>query len=62
MYVEENICKVVYELLWVEDCMSENVLMISNGELTMKLNNYDVGGKCMHTKKFLLDKTWLVFF
>ena len=35
--------KIAYELHWIEDCMSENVLMISkrgNGELTMNLNNY----------------------
>ena len=36
-------------------CLSEKLCMIKNANNINKRN--DVGSKCMHTVKFLLDKT-----
>ena len=39
-------------------CLSEKLFIIKNANNPNNINKRnDVGGKCMHTMKFLLDKT-----
>ena len=40
-------------------CLSEKLCMIKNANNPNKINKRnDIGSKCMHTLKFLFDKTW----
>ena len=44
-------------------CLSEKLCIIENTNNPNNINKRNgIGGKSMHTVKFLLDETWLCFF